>query len=142
MSLKLYLYNSSLAFGGAERVTVYLAEYFSNNNIDTTIVTNNTADKEYQVQKSVKRKSLFSKEEKRTNINTVKRLRQLLKKEQPNVLLVMGTPLTMYAIPATMGLKTKVIVSERNSPENFAGKKKTKIISSMHAKVSSQVCSA
>jgi glycosyltransferase involved in cell wall biosynthesis len=127
--MKIILYNSSLAYGGAERVTVYLAEYFSNNNIDTMIVTNNIADQEYQVQNNVKHKSLFNKHEKRSNVNTIKKLRKLLKKEQPDVLLVMGTPLIMYAIPAAMGLKTKVIVSERNSPQNFAGKKSTKIIS-------------
>lgn len=126
---KIILYNGSLAYGGAERVTVYLAEYFSNNNIDTMIVTTSVADKEYEVSKNIKRKSLFNKEEKRGNINIIKRLRQLLKREQPDMLLIMGTPLIMYAVPAAMGLKTKVIVSERNSPQNFAGKKTTKIIS-------------
>lgn len=128
---KIVLYNRSLAYGGSERVTVYLAEYFSNNNIDTKIVTNNISEKEYIIQKNVKRKSLFDRQEKRSNIDTVKKLRQFLKKEQPDVLLVMGTPLIIYAVPAAMGLKTKVIVSERNSPQNFAGKKKTKIISNL-----------
>lgn len=134
MSFKFYkiaLYNSSLAYGGAERVTVYLAKYFSDKNIETIIVTNNIADKEYLIEKNINRKSLFNKNENQTNINTVKRLRQFLNKEQPDVLLVIGTPLLMYAVPAVIGLKTKVIVSERNSPQNFAGKKKTKIISSL-----------
>ncbi|MGU8191094.1 glycosyltransferase family 4 protein [Clostridium perfringens] len=131
MALKIYLYNSSLAFGGAERVTVYLAEYFSNNNIDTTIVTTSIEDREYSVPEGIKRKVLFNKHEKQSNFNRTKRLREFLKKEQPDILLVMGTPLIMYAIPANVGLKTKIIVSERNSPKNFSGRRATKIISSI-----------
>ena len=129
--MKFILYNSSLAFGGAERVTVYLAEYFSNNNIDTTIVTTSIIDKEYDIPEGVKRKVLFDKCERQSNFSRVSRLREFLKKEQPDILLVMGTPLIMYAVPANIGLKTKIIVSERNSPKNFSGRKGTKIISSI-----------
>lgn len=129
--MKLMLYNSSLAFGGAERVTVYLAEYFSSNNIDTTIVTTKVEDKEYEVPKEIKRTVLFYRNEKKSNISIIKRLRKILKKEEPDILIVMGTPLIMYAIPASVGIKTKIIVSERNSPKNFSGRKETKIISNI-----------
>lgn len=41
----------------------------------------------------------------------------------------MGVPLAVYAIPATTGLSTSVMISERNDPANFKGKKATRILS-------------
>jgi glycosyltransferase involved in cell wall biosynthesis len=41
----------------------------------------------------------------------------------------MGVPLGIYTIPACFGLNVKHIISERNDPEHFAGKKSIKIIS-------------
>ena len=41
----------------------------------------------------------------------------------------MGVPLALYTVPAIMGLGVKHVISERNDPAHFAGKKTTRIFS-------------
>ena len=50
------------------------------------------------------------------------KMRMKLKKEKPDCLLVMDLASCLISIPASFGLDIKIIVSERNSPQNFPGK--------------------
>ena len=56
-------------------------------------------------------------------------LRNFVKDKQADIVLTMGVPLCVYTVPALLGLSVKHIVSERNSPANFAGKWMTRVLS-------------
>lgn len=125
---KISILIGTLTRSGAERVTVALAEFFAQNGIICDIVTiGRCKTKEYPVPEKVNRICV----DENGNLNYFKRiklLRNYLTLCGSDVLLVMGTPLCVFAIPACFGRNDiKVIVSERNSPANFRGKKITKI---------------
>lgn len=119
---KIAILISSLKRGGAERVTVRLAEYFVKMGIQCDIITlHNPSKNEYLIPNGVKRLC--------NGGNSIVKLRHRIKCSAPDLLLVMDTPLCMFAIPACMGLKIKTVVSERNAPAQFSGKKITKYLS-------------
>lgn len=123
---KLILYNETLARGGAEHVMVYLAGHFVRSGVPCEIVTNRIAEKEYPVPEGVRRISV---PEKTGYIRTILKLRKIFKKSGADTILAMGTSLCLYVIPACFGLKIRVVISERNDPAHFDGKKIVKIIS-------------
>src|SRR5690625_1264561 len=117
---------NSLAHGGAERVTINLAERLSDKGYNVSIITLNKAKKEYNLGSSIERICL---NEYRGKINKVFKLRNSLKSSSTDIILVMGVPLLIYFFPAITGLGIPYVVSERNDPSNFDGKKFTKYIS-------------
>lgn len=127
--LSIGLYIDSLSMGGAERVTIYLTNYFSKNNINTTIITNKINKKEYSLNDETQRISLLNNNEKINQLSIISRLRSCIKKEKIDLLIVMGSPLISYAVPAVIGREVKLIVSERNSPKDFSGKKYVQYLS-------------
>lgn len=135
---KIAILSGSLSRGGAERVTVYLAEYFNRNGVSADIITIDKAEKEYET--CVNRICLTSERLGDNRLfNTVSRLKRLpssilklrkyIKNNNYEALLVMGVTNCIFAIPASIGLSTKIIISERNSPEHFDGKRITKNVS-------------
>src|SRR5699024_4615056 len=109
--------------------TIYLANFFKKNNINATIITNKIKSEEYPLNiNQIKRISLFNRDEKFNPFKVSLRLHSFIKKEKPDALIVMGSSLINYAIPALKTINTKLIVSERNSPNNFSGKKITQIL--------------
>lgn len=125
---KIAILSGTLSRGGAERVSVYLSDKLRDFGISTVLITMKIAPKEYVLPDGVKRANV------ETNRNFVFGLRKLLKVEKPDALLIMGSSNASYAIPASLGLGIKTIVSERNSPANFAGRKLTKLISNSFIK--------
>ncbi len=125
---KIIIYCTSLDRGGAERVTVYLTEYLIHNGIECEILTERFGKNEYAVPDGVKRVSISS-TKKPFAFKKVSLLRREIKKSGADTVLVMGVPNCIWLIPACLGLGVKVIVSERNDPKNFAGKKPVKILS-------------
>ena len=122
---RLLIYNTSLSRGGAERVTVYLADYMVKHGVKCDIVTQRIDKLEYSVPEGVSRQCLKS----TGYVSRVKELRQLIKESGADVLLVMGVSNCIYAIPACRGLKIKTVVSERNDPTHFLGRTSVKYIS-------------
>ena len=116
---KVAFFVNSLERGGAERVTVRLAEYFYRNGIQCYVITNRTGNNEYPVPDGVERFSLSTK---KSVLNSLK-LRRLLKQLSPNAVAVMGTSESIIAVPGSLGLKTKLVISERNDPKNYLGNK-------------------
>ena len=55
-------------------------------------------------------------------------LRKFVKQYKPDIVLSMGVPLCIFTVPALVGIKLKHVVSERNSPANFAGTTATRIV--------------
>ena len=120
---KLLIYNKSLSRGGAERVTVYLANYMVKRGIKCEILTEKVAHKEYEVPNGVKRTSLRSK----GYFSKIREARKAIKVSGADIVLVMDVTNCVYAIPATRGLNVKIIVSERNDPLYYLGKTIVKI---------------
>lgn len=112
----------SLTRGGAERVMVNLADYFVKKDYLVTIVTPYQRENEYPLEPSVKRViSDITEEETSSNriVNFVRRfrkLREIWKKEQPDVILSFIGKNNMMAILTSRSLKIPVAVSVRAEP--------------------------
>lgn len=117
------IFIQSLANGGAERVTVTLADYLSANSYRVTVITMTDDKNDFQqLPEGVNRISLAMAFENNgfrkltANIERILTLRKTIKKLQSDILIGMMTNSSVMAILACIGLKTKVIVSERNYP--------------------------
>ena len=120
---KVILYIGSLSRGGAERVIATLANYLNKKGIFCIVVTTYQRENEYQLDEGIKR-IILSTPQNRTivskiinNIDQLLKLRNIVKKEQPNTILsFMGEP-NFRMLVSCFGLKVKKIISIRNAPE-------------------------
>lgn len=112
-----------LGIGGAERVAANLANWFTADG-DTVVFfcTKKPAEKEYIIAKSIVRHFCYA----GSKLSIISNLRKSLKKERPDIVLVMGTPMCVYAIPALASLGIPTVVSERSAPQNAKIKKATR----------------
>lgn len=127
LSKTLALYSGLLARGGAERVTINLAAYFRVKKYNVIIYINEHRQSEYAIPQGVC--CVCLNERGSSYVEQVKTFRRSLKTNRVDCLIVMGSPLTLYAVPACVGLDTKVIISERNDPEHFGGRAIVKYVS-------------
>lgn len=124
---KIVFYVNAINGGGAERVMVNLAKYFSENGYDTTLVTSFRDTWEYPLAATVRRLTLEEVEIKQSrikrNFSRIKKLRDLCKSEKPDILVSFMEEPNFRAILATRGLPVKTLVSVRNDPnKEYAGK--------------------
>lgn len=131
---KILFYINALNGGGAERVMSNLSSQFADKGYEVLFATSYPADGEYELNKKIKRFNLESENipcsKIKRNYVRVKRLRQICKREKPEVLVAFMAEPNFRAIIATIGLETKTIISVRNEPEkeyagrlmNFVGK--------------------
>lgn len=124
---KIMFYINAIHDGGAERVMVNLAKYFSEYGYDTTLVTSFRDTWEYPVAPTVRRLTLEETEIKRSrikrNLSRIKKLRALCKAEKPDILISFMEEPNFRAILATRRLPVKTLVSVRNDPnKEYAGK--------------------
>lgn len=120
----------SLSRGGAERVAIYLAEYMKQVNIDVCIITAGKAKNEYKMPEGIERINLNESLNKiKALVVQVIKMNKIVKEKNIDIILIMGVPLCIYAIPGCFFTNAKIIVSERNDPEHFAGKRIVKIVS-------------
>lgn len=117
---KVMFYINTIRHGGAERVMVNLAEEFSKK-YEVVFVTTLRFEDEYILSNNVKRHILEMEKDTsgfiKKNFNRIKKLREVCKEEKPDVLVSFMAEPNIRAIIATMGLKTKNIISVRNDPE-------------------------
>ena len=118
--MKIFFYINNIGFGGAERVMVNLSAIFAEKNYDVSLITSFRVEKEYELNNKVKRYSLEEEEQSsnffKRNISRINKLRELCKKEKPDVLISFMGENNFRAILSTRGLRTKSIVSVRNDP--------------------------
>ena len=124
---KIVFYVNAINGGGAERVMVNLAKFFSENGYDTTLVTSFRDTWEYPLAATVRRLTLEEVEIKQSrikrNFSRIKKLRDLCKSEKPDILVSFMEEPNFRAILATRGLPVKTLVSVRNDPnKEYAGK--------------------
>lgn len=135
---KLLFYIDSMQMGGANRVMANLTEYFSSLCYSVILVNDIRTPEgigEYPISSKVKRLFIMDKTDNGNrigkNINRIKKLRKLLKEEKPDVAISFMGPPNGRLLIASIGLKTKVIVSVRNDPYREYGKGIRKRIANM-----------
>lgn len=131
---KILFYINTLKYGGAERVMTNLSSQFADKGFEVLFVTSYPSDGEYELNKKIKRYNLESENYPSSKIKRnyirIKRLRQICRIEKPDVLVAFMAEPNFRAIIATLGLKTKTVISVRNDPQkeyagrlmNFVGK--------------------
>ena len=121
--MKILFVIGTSGMGGAERVAFNLAKWFSSqNDCRASVMALNKAKKASYIIDGTDFVEL-------EGGNHIIELRKFVKKEKPDVLITMSVPLCIYTVPALAGLGIKHIISERNSPAHFAGKRLTKFVS-------------
>ncbi len=130
---KIAIICDSLARGGAERNCIYLAKYFVSKGHKVTIVTAYKNKEEYELPEGIERVILLPPGKRYNSIVKILKLNlklsNVLKTNKADAAVIMGTPMCLYsAIPCFLK-RVRFIVSERNDPNSFDGKKSTKIIS-------------
>ncbi len=122
---------SNPSMGGAQKVAMNLTEWI-NINTDSTahiVALSGTQQKTYDMQKmnfSVLKKG-----------HIIGQLRAKINEQKPDIVLSMGVPLSIYTVPACSRTGVKHIISERNDPKHFAGKKIVKFVSRLFMKTAS-----
>jgi glycosyltransferase involved in cell wall biosynthesis len=127
MKKKIIFVISSLRGGGAERVIVNLANYYSIRNISVSLITfdDPKLNEVYHLNPKVERQILYFPPGKYffqnplTQIRRLFRLRYLIKRERPDVVVSFMTPINIFAIISCIGIQTRCIVSERIDPREF-----------------------
>lgn len=125
--MKILFYINAIHDGGAERVMVNLAKYFSDIGYETILVTSFRDTWEYKIEGNVKRLTLEENEIKqgkiKRNFSRIIKLRDILKKEKPDVAVSFMAEPNFRLLVASLGLNVKTIVSVRNDPnKEYAGK--------------------
>jgi glycosyltransferase involved in cell wall biosynthesis len=124
---KILIFINSLTCGGAERVASSLAGYLAQSGCAVIVVTMHGRERDfYRLDESINRYCLDTAHNKPffakilVNIGNFRRLRRILRREKPEVVLGMMTKCAVMSILSGLGLPVRVVVSERN----FPGKKK------------------
>ncbi len=108
----------SLNIGGAERVTALLANSFSENKMNCSIIKYSSEDSKFELNENIEVFNI-DKETKSKIYGFLKRIfeiRKYSKKNQIDFLICMLPLELIVAVIATFGLSTKVIGSERSNP--------------------------
>ena len=115
---RIMIFIPSLGGGGAERVTSYLANYL-NNECDVAVVTcSEITSSDYYIDSKVKKYIA----------NGKRQIRNVVKHFMPNLIIIMFAPMGISVVPAIRGMKIPFIISERNDPKNFSGKRITRVL--------------
>lgn len=104
--------------GGAERVIANLSNLFSAKKYQIDIITIFGSRQDYQLDKNVKLHPIICKNSFRLlrPIERIFLIRKLIKEINPEVVISFLADVNIHTIFAMKGLKTKLIVSERNDP--------------------------
>ncbi len=120
----------SLGIGGAERVISILANYFSKNGFDVSIILfyqHNRID--YFLEKEVRVMSVEASGNKLSRIKSrITSLRKIIISIKPDVVISFLTEINIYTIIATEKLHIPTIISERNDPRNDPKQKVLRIL--------------
>lgn len=117
---KIIFITASVNRGGASRVISILANHYAAINWKVDFVVKETINKGYQLHKKVNVIEC-GKEGKQHGYSFYKRLREIIKNKDPDVVVSFLTIVNFYAIAACVG-KRKLIISERNDPKLSASR--------------------
>ena len=110
-----------IKYGGAERVSVYLANYFNRKGIEVSLISYHSNSSNYKLDNirhlSLNRDTRYKNSITRF-ISLVRDLRNCLLQEKPDIVLGMMSYNGVAASLALLGTKIPVVTSERNDPSS------------------------
>ena len=124
--MKIGIIIGSLGFGGAERVSSQLANWWAKNGYEISFyTTKQKPSNEYFIDQRINRYTCYS-----TNkLKLIRELHKTIIKDKPDIVLIMDTPMCVYAVPALFFTRIPFVVSERSAPNNARIKKTTRYLS-------------
>lgn len=107
--------------GGAERVITTLAGAFADKDYSVELITTNEAKNDYELNPKIHHTVILSE---KTNavlrtIDRILQLRRCIKKINPECIVSFSSVPNMQAILASLGLKCRVVISERTDPSRY-----------------------
>ena len=128
---KALLYIDSMQKGGAQRVMSVLGKYLCNQGVITVLINDIASQKgreEYPIDARIRRVFLDqdNMKGKYKNFHRVKKLREIVKMENPDVILSFMGPPNYRMLTATLGLHCRKVVSVRNDPYKEYGNTRIK----------------
>jgi glycosyltransferase involved in cell wall biosynthesis len=115
-----------MTFGGAERVTAYLADYFINQGIEVTICSTRSGGVAYALDPRIKHVTVSRHFRNKTAMGRLFHLSQVLRKKirqtSPDVILAMMGYNGSATLLASIGNRIPVFVSERIDPASTTGR--------------------
>lgn len=138
---KLLFYINSLSKGGAERVMANLANSFAQDGYDVVLVTS-LSKQQYKLNDLVKHRILDDKNRNLVskNIIRIKRLSQVCKEENPDLIISFTIEASVRAVIAARLRKIPNIVSVRNAPQIIFERKRGKIAKRLYRYADGIVC--
>lgn len=119
--MKLLFYISTISNGGAARVMSNIANELSVKGYDCTLATTFRSNEEYVLTDTVKRVSFYDERPSgnwlKKNYSIIKKLRNQILKDKPDILVSFLAEPCFRAIVAAMGTNTKIVISVRNDPK-------------------------
>lgn len=123
----IYILNGNLGYGGAIKILVEIANYFSKNGYSVKFITYTNSDVFYKLEPNIQVENISAKFNRIPKIRRLFQLfyiRKIVKSEKPDVLLAFENMAKLLAVFASLFTKTKVIISERKDPYRYNAKKK------------------
>lgn len=108
----------AFSYGGAERVMTNLVNYFCESNEVLFIAVVKRQEVAYEIDSKVK---VFNGIGIDYKIKAVAKLKHIISREKPDVVISFLTQINLLCIMAMMGMKIPLIVSERNDPRRTRG---------------------
>ena len=108
----------SLGGGGAERVTVALADYFCESGYEVFFIVFSKVNNNYEINPKIKVDYLPENTGKSAIFLRIKELKRILKNQEPDYVISLGLGY-QYLILGNLLNKYKFILSERNAPQFF-----------------------
>ncbi len=130
---KILFHLNYLGQGGAERVVSNLANQFSREGYEVVIATEWYGENEFKLEDKVRRLhvGLREQDEKKSRISKallrVKYLRELIKKEKPDIVIGFTHKVNYRVLVSTIGIKVPVVISVRTDPVGHYDKPLDKI---------------
>lgn len=122
--MKVIMTVASMCGGGTERVISVLANYMVQKGIDVTILMTAGNEVVYKLDKRIQIKSIGE----RTGgsigkrIDRIKQIRKYYKEDPQIIVIAFGMETNLFSTLAGVGLKNKIILSERNDPNQCSFK--------------------
>lgn len=126
MKRKVVFVNLRLTGGGSEKVMAMLASFFADHGIDTQMILLEEKERTYPVSDKVKIVECYCPIEKNKMAWRMKRilsLRKAIRKSDADTVISFMWDINLKVILACLGLKKKVIISERADPNNVSRKR-------------------
>lgn len=110
------LFTGGFEYGGAQRVLCNLANAFLKDNNEVIVVMASYAKPTYYLEKDIK---LINGLNWYNYMDGVLKLRKCIRKENPDIIISFAVQYNIAACIATLGMRSKLIISERNDPKRM-----------------------